>query len=162
MSTASKGATPLVTNPRFLNGGAFLFIFMVLFMAAGITLTIMDTTRMGTPTLMEVLLLLPAGLFLIATIIVGTIQSKKGVAAIRANSENVSSYLREHYGILVHPSDCAVYCENPTDSAMKTVIPAEDLNTGNNIRVTLKFSDNFTAVTPFVVNSAPLKSRVLA
>lgn len=162
MSTTSKQATPLVTQARSLNGAAFLAIFMFLFMSAGISLWIMDATKTSTPTWIEALLLLPAGAFLIGSIITGIIQDKKRSRTIRTNSENVSSYLREHYGILVHPADCAVYCDNPTESSMKKVIPAEDLNTGQNVRITLKFSDNFAAVTPFVVTDTPLKPRVLA
>lgn len=161
MSTTTKEAKPLVTHVRY-HAGEALFIFGSLFLLGCLGSWIFEAKEIPDSPWIGVVLMGPATAFLIGMIVLGIYETKRGSRIVKSNSKNVSAYLRDNYRILVHESDCAVYCDNPVSTSMNKVIPAEDLNTGNSIRITLKFSDDFTSVTPFVVNSTPLKPLALA
>ena len=161
MSTTSKEVTPLVTHVSYFSLGtvglSIASLCALFCIASGV---VFGSWLASNPIWMTAVLCAFGASFIIMAAI-SMSQTARWSAITEKSSENVSSYLSEHYGISVQPSDCAVYCDvTPTKTPIKKEIPAEDLHTGNSVRITLKFSEDFTAVTPFVVTL--LESRVLA
>lgn len=157
MSKLFKETQPLVTHRYYFDVRLIMMGFVALVVAGGVAPMFFSYRFqwMG-----EGWTILPSVVFLIAMTITFAFQMRNGSTLIKESSERVSSYLRENYGIFVNPKDCAEYCENPYIT-QTGIVNAEDFNSGEKIRITLKFSKDFTSVTPFAVGApvaiAPLK-----
>lgn len=168
MSTATTEAKPLVRHhgsSRSRSNRIILLtmlVAMILFALGCTGMWFAKTLNLSDSNWLLPVMFSPLAAFYLALVLTAIAKLSNEPDADKSDAERISSYLRENYGILVLASDCAVYCGNSANSSAKKVIPAEDLNTGSNIQITLSFSDDYRRVTPIVVKGSPMKSRVLA
>lgn len=153
MSTDSKNNTPLVTHRSYIDVHLMTMVFTVLVVLGGIIPMFLSEKF---PWMKDGWTLLPSVVFLAVITAAVVVQVRNGSVTIKESSEKVALYLVRNYGILVDPKACAEYCDNPSVTSDK-IINAEDCNSGKSIRVTLRFSKDYTSVMPLLAD-VPLKN----
>lgn len=149
MSTDSRTKTPLITYGRYLDGNSVVTVWGFLVMFGLIVLWINDSMQRPTPYVWP---LIPSVIFIVGALTIGIAQTGKRHINKEKSAENISSYLRENYDLIVDPSVCAVYCDvHPVPN--EKIINAEHLESGENVRITLEFSDDLTSVKPALYDS---------
>lgn len=149
MSTDDRAKTPLITYGRYIDGGTVTTVWGFLVITGLVVVWINDNATMWPPNAWP---MFPAAAFIVAALIIGIVQMRRMSAINKQSAENISSYLRENYDLIVAPSACAVYCDvHPVPD--NKIINAEYLDSGENVRITLKFSDDLSSVKPSLYDS---------
>lgn len=144
MVTDSKEKPPLITYGRYVKA---LNTVMVLAFVAWLVPFVSFSYFQNSEWSMTVLPFTPAAVFFVTVIIVSIVCSRKESVINKRSAKNVSSYLRDHYGIFADSNECAVYCKK-RPVPYGEIINAEDLNSGEKIKITLRFSEDLRSVTP--------------
>lgn len=149
MSTDSRTKNPLITYGRYLDGGTVVTVWGFLVITGLVVIWINDNATQWPPNSWP---MFPAVAFIVAALVIGIVQRRRGSALNKQSAENISSYLRENYDLIVDPSVCAAYCDvHPVPN--EKIINAEYLESGENVRITLEFSDDLTSVKPSLYDS---------
>lgn len=145
MSNTNEASQPLVTFGRVMPiDPVSVFGFLAL---SGIVFAyIAEYTEAWT--LSPVWGFAPAAVYLAWTIVWGTSKVRQEKVRSNKSAENVSDYLARNYSLSVSPKACLKYCEDYSSLHSESVIPAEDLSTGEKARVVLHFSSDLSSVTP--------------
>lgn len=146
MSTNYKERTPLIMYGRYLDGASLLTVWGFLVMFGLVILWLNDSMQMPTPYVWPII---PAVMFTVGAVVMGIVQTGKEHINKEKSAENISSYLRENYGIIAGAADCAVYCDSPPTESEDKIINVTN-SSGEKVKITLKFSDDLTSVTPFL------------
>lgn len=157
MSSKTSEKSPLITYGRCIdiNNAGIVFSMLALFVPI-VAFYITPNAAWA----QDLWPFFPAIGFFLGMTAVAIVQMRKCSVINKQSAENISSYLSKNYGIFVSPKSCSAYCGKHL-VPNNIILNAENSETGKNIRISLKFSEDLTHVEPLLAG-IPMKRAKFA